>query len=35
MTNTDTNAFIDILRQQLTTAPEGVDTSARAAAIDA
>ena len=35
MTNTDTNAFIEILRQQLTNAPEGVDTSALAAAIDA
>ena len=35
MTNTDTNAFIDILRQQLTNAPEGVDTSALAAAINA
>ena len=35
MTNTDTNAFIEIVRQQLTNAPEGVDTSALAAAIDA
>ena len=35
MTYTDTNAFIEILRQQLANAPEGVDTSALAAAIDA
>ena len=35
MTNTDTKAFIDTIKGQLENAPDGVDTSALTAAIDA
>ena len=35
MTNKETTAFIESLRQQLAAAPDGVDTSALVAAINA